>query len=207
MKLPPRSRNTHHVRVIWALLAAVLAVLVGVFILRPRVSGLFSGDFQGIKTEAFVGPIVTLAVFLSAFVVAQATLTFQRSNQATNQEAAAVELLFENAGLLPNGTGDDLRASAVCYARSVSRLEFPALTDGATSPETEWWAGEFNQQVGEVLDGPGSIVGQAVSLNRQQTETRASRLFDAQPNLPVLTVAILVLAVAVILLLFVLLVF
>jgi polar amino acid transport system substrate-binding protein len=181
--------------VIWALFAAVLAVLVGVFILRPRVSGLFRGDFQGIKTEAFVGPVVTLAVFLTAFVVAQATTTFQRTNQAVSQEAASVELLFENAGLLPDGSGDDLRASAVCYARSVARLEFPALAEGGASPETEWWAGEFNQQVPDVLDGPGSVVGQVVSLNRQQTEARAARLFDAKPNLPVLTLAILVGAV------------
>ncbi len=180
---------------IWALLAALLAVLVGVFILRPRVSGLFSGDFQGIKTEAFVAPVVTLAVFLTAFVVAQATTTFQRTNQAVSQEAASVELLFENAGLLPDGTGDDLQASAVCYARSVARLEFPALAEGGPAPETEWWAGEFNQQVPEILDGPGSVVGQVVSLNRQQTEARAARLFDAQPNLPVLTLAILVMAV------------
>ncbi len=180
---------------LWALIAAIVAVFVGVFVLRPRVAGLYKGDFQGVKTEAVVGPIVTLAVFLTAFVVAQATLTFQRTNQAVSQEAASVELLYENAGLLPDGAGDELQASAICYARSISNLEFPALAEGRTSPETEWWAGQFNAQVPEVLDGPGSVVGQIVSLNRQQTEARASRLFDAQPNLPVLTLTMLVIAI------------
>ena len=39
-----------------ALLAGMVPVFVGVFVLRPRVGGLLSGDFQGIKTEAFVAP-------------------------------------------------------------------------------------------------------------------------------------------------------
>lgn len=180
---------------IWVLLAGIVAVFVGVFVLRPRVGGLFSGDFQGIKTEAIVGPIVTLAVFLTAFVVAQATLTFQRTNQAVSREANAIELLAENAGLLPDATGRNIQATSVCYARSVANLEFETLQDGRTAPETEWWATQFNQQIPEVLDGPGSVVGQIVTLSRQQSEARSDRLFDAQPNLPVLTLTMLVVAV------------
>ncbi len=179
---------------IWVLIAAFAAILIGVFVIRPRVGPLFGGDFQGIKTEAFVGPIVTLAVFLTAFVVAQALGTYQRTNQAASQEASAVELLFENAGLLPDQRGRELQAATICYARAVSDLEFPALADGERSPAVDWWAGEFNEQVPTVLDGPGSVVGQIVSLNRQQTEARANRIFEAQPQLPTLTIALMVVA-------------
>lgn len=44
--------------------------------MRPRISTLFQRDFQGVKIEAFIGPVVTLTVFLAAFVVAQATQTY-----------------------------------------------------------------------------------------------------------------------------------
>ncbi len=180
---------------IWALIGAFVAIAIGITVVRPRVGRLFRGDFQGVKTEAIVGPIVTLAVFLSAFVVAQALGSFQRTNQAASQEAAAVELMFENAGLLPDQQGAPLQASAICYARSVANLEFPALADGSQSAEVDWWAAEFTEQIPPILDGPGSVVGQVVSLNRQQTEARASRIFEAQPQLPTLTVILMVVAV------------
>ena len=112
---------------VWAFLAGFVAVLIGVFLLRPRVARLFNNDFQGIKTEAIVGPIVALTVFLSAFVVAQATGSYQRASQDANAEASSVALLYENAGLLPDDRGTEIQASSVCYARSVERLEWPKL--------------------------------------------------------------------------------
>jgi hypothetical protein len=56
-----------------AFAAIVLAVPVGLFLLRPRLSRRVEHDVQGIETEHVVAPLVTLAAFLSAFVVAQAT--------------------------------------------------------------------------------------------------------------------------------------
>ena len=93
---------------IWAFVAALVAVPIGVFLIRPRIRGLFSGDFQGIKTEAFIAPILTLTVFLCAFVVAQATATYQRASQSASAEGSAVQLLYENAGMLPDGTGQNI---------------------------------------------------------------------------------------------------
>lgn len=181
---------------IWALPAAFVAVLIGVFVLRPRMSSLYRGDFQGVKTEAILGPIITLAVFVSALVIAQANATYQRGSQAASQEANAVELLYENAGLLPDDGGTPIQATAICYARAVSRVEFPAIADrGGQSRTVDWWGGEFNREIPKVIDGPGSVVGQIVSLNRQQTENRASRIYDAEPHLPLFTVILMVSAV------------
>lgn len=108
---------------IWALVAALAAVVIGVFVIRPRLRGLFNGDFQGVKTEAFIAPILTLTVFLCAFMVAQASSTYQRANQSASTEGSAVQLLYENAGMLPNGSGQALQAASVCYARAVHHLE------------------------------------------------------------------------------------
>jgi polar amino acid transport system substrate-binding protein len=182
--------------VIWAVPAAICAVLIGAFVFRPRMGPLYRGDFQGIKTEAILGPIITLAVFVSALVIAQANSTYQRGSQAASQEANAVELLYENAGLLPDDGGTPIQGTAICYARAVSRIEFPAVADGGgQSRAVDWWTGEFNREIPKVIDGPGSVVGQVVSLNRQQTEARASRIYDAEPHLPLFTVILMLSAV------------
>jgi hypothetical protein len=180
---------------IWAFVAALLAVPVGTFLLRPRASRMFGGDFQGVKTEAFTGPILTMTVFLTAFVMAQATQTFQRATQSASAEATAVSSMFDSASMLPDGLGQDLQAASVCYARAVENLEWPAMRDGDTSVDVDQWEAKFNELVPEVLSGPGAIVGQVVGLNRAQTEARSTRLYEAAPHLPALTVALMVISI------------
>jgi len=178
--------------VIWALIAVLLAVPVGALLVRPRLKDQFKGDFAGIKTEAILAPIITLTVFLSAIVVAQATQTFQRANQQASAEAGAVGLMYQNAGLLPAGTGQDLQGIQVCYARSVVNYGWPAMQDLKPSPVVNDWARQTNAQITRLLDGPGSVVGQLVALNRTEAETRAQRLYDAAPHLPILTLVLMI---------------
>ena len=177
---------------LWAFVAALLAVPVGVFLVRPRLKGVFTGEFAGLKTEALLGPVITLTVFLSAFVVAQATQTYQRANLQASTEAGAVALLYQNAGLLPGGTGTDLQASSICYSRAVVNYGWPAMKSLRPSPVVNGWAREINKQTTAVLDGPGSVVGQIVTLNRTITETRNQRLYDAAPHLPLLTIILMI---------------
>ncbi|MEY4174388.1 MAG: hypothetical protein RI900_1553 [Actinomycetota bacterium] len=179
----------------WAFVAALLAVPVGVFLVRPRVSKLFQRDFQGVKIEAFIGPVVTLTVFLAAFVVAQATQTFQRAGSQSTAEATAVSMMYEHGGMLPEGRGQSLQAASVCYARSVIKLEWPAMEGGKSSPDADHWAKQFNAEITSVLDAPGAIVGQLVGLNRTQSETRQMRLYEARPHLPQLTIVLMIASV------------
>lgn len=176
----------------WAFVAALLAVPVGVFLVRPRMRGLYKGEFAGLKTEAILGPVITLTVFLSAFVVAQATQTYQRANLQSSTEAGSVALLYQNAGLLPGRTGEDLQASAVCYSRAVVNYGWPAMKTLKPSPVVNGWAREINKETTAVLDGPGSVVGQIVTLNRTMTESRNQRLYDAAPHLPLLTIILMI---------------
>lgn len=176
----------------WAFVGAVLAVPIGVFLVRPRLARMFRGDFQGVKLEAFIGPVVTLTVFLAAFVVAQATQTFQRAGSQATSEATAVSMVYEHAGMLPDGRGQALQAATVCYARAVSSLEWPAMENGISAPEADHWAKQFNTEILGVLDGPGPIVGQLVGLNRSQSEARQMRLYEAKPHLPQLTIILMI---------------
>lgn len=179
----------------WAFIGALVAVPVGVFLVRPRMSKLFRNDFQGVKIDAFVGPVVTLTVFLTAFVVSQATQTFQRAGSQSTAEATGVSMMFEQAGMLPDNRGQALQAASVCYARSVKQLEWPAMERGTSAPEADQWALQFDSEITKVLDGPGVIVGQLVSLNRTQSETRQMRLYESKPHLPQLTVVLMIASV------------
>ena len=177
---------------IWAAIAVLVAVPVGVFLVRPRLKGHFKGEFQGIKTEAILAPIITLTVFLSAFVVAQATQTYQRANQQTAAEAGAVGLMYENASLLPGRQGQPLQSTSVCYARSVVNYGWPAMQHLRRAPEVDHWARVQERQITDVLGGPGSVVSQIVGLNRAETEARNQRLYDAAPHLPILTLVLMI---------------
>jgi hypothetical protein len=187
--------------VFWAFMAALAAVPVGVFVIRPRLAKLFDKDFQGVKIEAIVGPIITLTVFLAAFVVAQATQTYQRAGQNAIGEANAVSLLSENAGMLPDDKGQNLQAASVCYARAVHHLEWPSMESGQSSPAADRWAQTFNDEIPKILDGPGAIVGQVVGLNRTQSEMRQLRLYEASPHLPQTTILLMIVAVILVILL------
>ena len=180
---------------IWAFVAALAMVPLGVFVIRPRVAPLFQNDFQGIKTEAIVGPMVTLAVFMSALVIAQATAGYQRAYQSTSSEGSSISLLFEHAGMLPDNAGKDIQAASVCYARAVTHREFPALANLHTAPEVDHWADQFDLLVPKVLSGPGPIVGQIVALNRAQSEARLTRVNEASTNIPTLTIVLMIVAV------------
>lgn len=107
------------VAMIWAFLVILLAVPFALFVLRPRVAARVDNDVQGIKTEHIMSPMVTLAVFLSAFVVAQATSSYRSATDQAGNEAGAVDQFFETAGLLPDGQGQEIQASTACYARAV----------------------------------------------------------------------------------------
>jgi hypothetical protein len=179
----------------WIFVAVFALVLIGVFLVRPRVSKHYSGDFQGIKVEAILGPIITLTVFLGAIVIAQSTQTFQRANQQSNAEAGAVEQLFKNAALLPENSGEAIQATSVCYARAVVAFDWPAMQELTPSPQVDTWERAFDTEIPKVFAGPSPVVGQLVGLNRLQTEARNAREYDAAPHLPLLTLILMVGAV------------
>lgn len=180
---------------IWAFVAIVLAVPVGLFVLRPRLSRRVEHDVQGIKTEHVVAPLVTLAVFLSAFVVAQATTSFQRANDQAGNEGGAVDQLFEAAGLLPDEAGRDIQEATVCYARAVHRQEWPAMEHGDTADAVGDWTDAIRAELPEILDGPSPVVTSVLQLDRQRSEARRLRLTEAVPSIPSLVLMLMVLAV------------
>jgi hypothetical protein len=181
--------------VVWAFALIVLAVPVGLFLLRPAASRHVDKDVQGIKTEHIVAPVVSLAVFLSAFVVAQATISYQRANDQAGNEGGAVDLLFESAGLLPDDGGRTIQEATICYARAVHRQEFPAMEHGETADAVGEWTDVIRSELPEIIDGPSPVVTSVLTLDRQRAEARRLRLTEAVPSIPTLVLLLMVTAV------------
>jgi hypothetical protein len=180
---------------VWIYFVVFALVLVGVFLVRPRVSKQYKGDFQGIKVEAILGPIITLTVFLGAIVIAQSTQTFQRANQQSNAEAGAVQQMYKNAAMLPDGRGEAIQAASVCYARAVVAFDWPAMQTLKPAPQVDLWEQTFDKEIPKVFDSGSPVVSQLVGLNRLQTEARNAREYDAAPHLPLLTLILMIGAV------------
>jgi hypothetical protein len=180
---------------IWAFAAIVLAVPLTLFLIRPRFSSRVEKDVQGIKTEHLIAPLVTLAVFLSAFVVAQATASFQRATSEAGNEGGAVDQFFETAGLLPEGRGREIQAATVCYARAVGEQEWVTMRSGETADDVGVWTGQIREELPKVLDGPSPVVSQLLALDRLRSESRRLRLTEAVPSIPALVLTLMFLAV------------
>lgn len=180
---------------IWAFAVIVLAVPVALFLIRPRVAGRVEADVQGIKTEHVIAPLVTLAVFLSAFVVAQATASFQRANSEAGNEGGAVDQFFETAGLLPDGSGREIQAATVCYARAVGEQEWVAMETGGTADDVGVWTDQIRTELPKVLEGPSPVVSQLLALDRLRSESRRLRLTEAVPSIPALVLTLMFVAV------------
>jgi len=180
---------------VWAFVAIVIAVPIGVFVLRPHVAGRAEHDVQGIKTEHIVSPMMTLAVFLSAFVVAQATSSYQQASSQAGNEAGAVDQLFETAGLLPGGDGRVIQEATACYARAVHRQEWPAMQEGGTADAVGEWTDQIRGELPAVLDGPSPVVNGLLGLDRQRSEARRLRLTEAVPSIPSVVLVLMFLAI------------
>jgi hypothetical protein len=180
---------------IWALVAIMVAVVVGVFVIRPRLVARVDTDVQGIKTEHVVAPMVTLSVFLCAFVVAQATSSYRAATDQAGVEAGAVDQFFETAGLLPDGAGRRIQAATVCYARAVQRQEWDSMRDGRTAPGVGVWTDVIREEIPAVLEGPSPVVGALLNLDRARSEARRLRLTEMVPSIPVVVLVLMFLGV------------
>lgn len=166
-----------------------------ILVFRPRVAKRFNGDFQGIKTEVFIAPVLTLAIFLCSFMGFQTTTAFQKARLTATNEGSAVQQLYETAGLIPNGGGKDLQATSICYARSVKFLDWPATAKFSSSPVTDLWSIRLDREIEKTINAPSPIVSRLLSTEGAQTDTRFVRLADARASLPGIMVFLVVLSV------------
>jgi hypothetical protein len=142
--------------------------------------------------------------FVIVFLLGQAA----NARQATGDEATSIGTAFDEAQLFP-AAERDLQHALICYARSVSELEWPTLAIGMSSPATDEAYRELIGTYGAVeepADGtfqPAAATNSFVQIGGIST-ARETRLVAAQFGVgPLLWVLLVGGAVLVLSLLFV----
>lgn len=74
-----------------------------------------------------------------AFVIFLALQSYQRTRQASSEEAIAITELYSVAAVFEPPTRDNLQGGLVCYGRAVIEDEWPAMSDGRSSERVQSW--------------------------------------------------------------------
>jgi hypothetical protein len=185
------------------LVIVLLAVAVGLWwnrrVWRPgQEADQVSSD--GLQMKEITGPLATLAVLLLAFVLVQSFSSWSNARHAEAREATASLLLFQEADLIENPRlRQDMRKQVICYATSVIEQEWPAMRESRLSNVPSYWSTSIRRTaIRQVRSGADENAGSAIiDRDRERATARQERLAEAEPAVPPLMHALLVLAVAV----------
>jgi hypothetical protein len=181
----------------------LLAVAVGLWlnrrVWRPgQEAGRLSTD--GLQMKEVTAPLATLAVLLLAFVLVQSFSSWSNAKRAEAREATSSLLLFREADLVENARlRQDVRKQVICYATAVIEQEWPAMRESRLSNVPSYWSTSIRRTaIRQVRSGADESAGTAIiDRDRERATARQERLVEAEPAVPPLMHALLVLAVAV----------
>ncbi|WP_158891638.1 hypothetical protein [Amycolatopsis anabasis] len=166
---------------------------------RKRMRG---EDTEAITIKDLTSPLETLAVLVLAFVLVTAAESYNAAEDAARVEAHALDHFFEVADYAPAAQRERIKADAVCYARAVHALEWPAMAEGRRASEVSFWANDFNVPLRE-MDHTDTSFEILVDADKSRDEGRGQRVAESRPAIPdvvywfmLLTLAITIMAFA-----------
>lgn len=163
--------------------AVLLALVAGLFanrLIRDRVVG---PDAEGTTVRDLLSPLETLAVLVLAFVLVAASESFGEAEDSARLEAAMVDHLFEVAEYAPAVARERIQGDAVCYARAVRSLEWPAMAEGKSSPVTSVWTTDLRAAFKE-MDTDSAPFEMLVEADKERSTGRQQRLAESTPAIP-----------------------
>ncbi|MBC6448002.1 bestrophin-like domain [Actinokineospora xionganensis] len=162
-----------------AVLVALVAGLLANRFVRDRVVG---PDAEGTTVRDLLSPLETLAVLVLAFVLVAASESFGEVEDAAGMEAKMVDHRFEVAEYAPAANRERIQADAVCYAKAVRSLQWPAMADGKSSSRPVWTAdlrAAFKEM--EIESAPFEML---VEADKERSSGRRQRLAESTPAIP-----------------------
>ncbi|ORT55752.1 DUF4239 domain-containing protein [Streptomyces sp. CB03238] len=162
------------------LLVVGLALVLGLAanrLLRPR---LVEDQADALTVRDFMEPLLTLAVLVLAFVMVLAAESYGDAEDAAREEAGVVDHLFEVADFAPDPQRVRLQADAVCYARAVHDIEWPAMVRGSASTAPSVWSTDFRKQL-KGVDRQDAVFGILIDADRDRSEARQARIAESTP--------------------------
>jgi hypothetical protein len=165
---------------------ALSVALLGLLLVRRRV------PLQSLKEQHDVAGVAFAVIggfygVLLAFVLVASWERFERARANTEAEANALGDLYRQASGVPEATATALRGDVVAYLHSVIESEWPAMTEGTFSAQTQQL---YFQVWSTVLDMPAddsktaSLFQCMVGKLDDFGEARRYRLLYMQNGLP-----------------------
>ena len=172
----------------------MVALIVGACLFGALAAGLVANrwvrpfaksETHGVKLEALVAPIMSLAVVLVAFVLVQTFTSYVKAGESAGDEAGQTDYLSDVARLAPDRDAIELQAATACYARAIAYLEWPLLTRERTSHEVSTWTHEMNRVYLRLSrEGGKGPFATILATDKERGEARRRRLTGARPAIP-----------------------
>jgi Protein of unknown function (DUF4239) len=178
----------------FAVAGSVAAALAALFLLRRRAppGGYFDDTARAAGVFTVLGTVVAV---LLAFVIFLALETYSTAKEAAGQEAVATTQMYRTAALLPDPGGSTLRGDLVCYARAVVDDEWRTMRDGRESLIVHGWLDSMASTLSSISpanDREATAYDEWFAQDAQRREGRRGRLAQAEPFVPGLVWAVLV---------------
>ena len=186
--------------VIVIVFAGLIAGLIANRYLRQRI---IKDDDEGPAPQDLLTSVEIFAALLIAIVLVDASATYSTARNVAADEANVVDNMFEATGYIKEERYKvGLQASLVCYARAVRGPSWEAMASGANSPALAAvpsnWTGTKPHGMRLKFQRMGTqhpMFETLVSLDRERGDTRRKRLSLAQPSVPKITSAFMLILV------------
>ncbi|MFP3965068.1 hypothetical protein SMC26_22330 [Actinomadura fulvescens] len=160
----------------------VASVLTGLAAGRWRRRRLAAGD-ERIGVKDLVTPGLTLTTLVLAFMLVQASASFDAARDDAAAEADAVQNLYQTAGYAPPPQRQAIQAAMVCYGRAVQGHEW-IIDDGSQSSEPSHWAGRAQTQFATLAESGHAAFRPLVSADQARANERRGRVGESVVKTP-----------------------
>jgi Protein of unknown function (DUF4239) len=128
-------------------------------------------------------------------VIFLALETYSTAKETAGQEAVATTQLYRTTALLPDPAGPVLQGQLVCYARAVVEDEWRTMRAGRESPTVQVWIDRMASTISSITpedEREAAAYDEWFDQDAQRREGRRGRLAQAEPFVPGLLWAVLV---------------
>ena len=165
-----------------SVLSVALAV-AGVLFVRSFTSHETLKSHHGVAGP-FLSITATIFAVVLGFIVVDSLNTFQRARLIVEQEANAIHDIFHMSSALSEPTRSNMREACMNYADAMVQFEWPAMEQGAGSPEghllfTRMWHYLTTYKPADASET--TFLSQILDSMRTAGDCRHSRLLAAQP--------------------------
>ncbi|MFI0371313.1 DUF4239 domain-containing protein [Actinomadura sp. 1N219] len=136
-----------------------------------------------VSPKDLLGPVLTLTVLILAFILVQASSSYNTARDASRAEANALDHMYEVAAYVPQPERQRIEADLVCYSRAVVHHEWD-MSDGTLSPIPSLWSTDVRRAFAGVAKSESPAFGMLVSADKERATERGKRVDESKAKTP-----------------------